>query len=49
MDLGNDAHRGARVGRGEGGALAGESGSYYEDIVLGHRVGKRRDPIPNAV
>ena len=34
VDLGDDAHRCARLRRGEGGALAGESGSDDEDVVL---------------
>ena len=37
VDLGDDAHRRAPFGGGEGGALAGEAGSYDEDVVLGHR------------
>ena len=36
VDLGDDAHGRALLRRGEGGALAGEAGSYDEDVVLGH-------------
>ena len=39
VDLGDDAHRGPRLGRAEGGALAGEAGAYDEDIMLGHGAG----------
>ena len=39
VDLGDDAHGGPRLGRAEGGALAGEAGAYDEDIMLGHGAG----------
>ena len=37
VDLGDDAHGCALLRRGEGGALAGQSGSYDKDVVMGHR------------
>ena len=36
VDLGDDAHGCPRLGRAQGGALAGEAGAYDEDIMLGH-------------
>ena len=37
MDLGDDAYGCALFRRGEGGALAGQAGSYDKDVVMGHR------------
>ena len=42
VDLGDDPHGGAGLRRGEGGALAGESGSDDEDVVLGHGLVRAR-------
>jgi hypothetical protein len=36
VDLGDDPDGGPRLGRAESGALAGETGAYDEDIMLGH-------------
>jgi hypothetical protein len=36
MDLRDHPDGRAGLGRGEGGALAGEAGSYDEDVVVGH-------------
>jgi hypothetical protein len=37
VDLGDDPDRRAGLGRSEGGALAGKTCSYDEDVVLRHQ------------
>ena len=39
MDLGDDPDGRARLSSAEGGALAGKTGAYDEDVMLGHGAG----------
>jgi hypothetical protein len=45
VDLADDPHRRAGVGRRQRCALPGESGSYDENIVLGHLEERRGDSM----